>query len=89
VRPIVERYGATHLVVISSDFHLARVQFIFARVFPDRELVFRGAPYLHTRPLEERVKLEQHEARELTSLRERGESIVGGVLSINSWRRGE
>jgi hypothetical protein len=87
-RPIVERYGAESLIVVSSDFHLERVTFIFNRVFPDRKLEFRGALYLHTRSDEERRGLEQHEARELASLRERGESIVGGALRLDSWSKG-
>jgi uncharacterized SAM-binding protein YcdF (DUF218 family) len=85
-RPIVEKYGAENLVVISSDFHLERVKFVFSRVFPDRGLEFLGAPYLLTRSPEERSTLEQHEARELASLKERGESIVGGALKLDAWR---
>ena len=81
-RPIVDRYGAKHLVIISSDFHLERVRFIFSRVFPALQLEFLGATYITTRGTEERIKLEQHEARELASLKERGESIVGGALKL-------
>ena len=87
-RPIVAKYGAESLIVISSDFHLERVSFIFKQVFPDRKLEFRGAPYLFTRTNDERRVLEQHEARELASLRERGESIVGGALKLDAWRKG-
>ncbi len=86
-RPIVDKYGAEHLVVVSSDFHLGRVQFVFEQVFPDKRVEFLGAPYLESRTPEERERLLAHEARELTSLRERGESIVGGALRPDSWRR--
>jgi hypothetical protein len=69
-------------VIISSDFHLERVRFIFSRVFPDLQLEFLGATYIATRGAEEKIKLEQHEARELASLKERDESIVGGALKL-------
>lgn len=85
-RPIVERYSCPALLVISSDFHIPRVEFVFRSVFADRTLTFAGAPYIDSRPPEERERLTAHEQRELVSLRERGESIVGGVLNVNSWR---
>ncbi len=31
------------------------------------------------------TKMLAHEVRELQSLRERGESIVGGALNVDSW----
>lgn len=86
-RPIVDKYGVDKLIVISSDFHTERVRFVFERVFPDKSLEFHGAPYLETRSPEERERLLAHEARELASLRERGASIVGGALRLDSWRR--
>jgi len=86
-RPIVDKYGAERLVVVSSDFHLGRVQFVFEQVFPDKQVEFLGAPYLESRTPEERERLLAHEDRELTSLREHGESIVGGALRPDSWRR--
>jgi hypothetical protein len=86
-RPIVEKYGAERLVVVSSDFHIARVRCVFERVFPDKQLEFLGADYLEACTAEERERLLAHEARELTSLRERGESIVGGALRVDSWKR--
>lgn len=81
-RPIIDKYGAAHLVVISSDFHIGRVKFIFEQVFPDKRLEFLGAPYLESRSPEERERLLAHEARELTSLQERGESIKGGAVRL-------
>ena len=86
-RPIVEGHKVRNLLVVSSDFHMARVEFIFRAVFPDFRLEFAGAPYVHSRTMEERQRLQTHEERELSSLRERGASIVGGRLSVDSWRR--
>jgi vancomycin permeability regulator SanA len=85
-RPIVDRYGVPRLIVVSSDFHLARASFIFSEVFPDKHLQFLGAPYLATRPPDERERLQAHEQRELASLREKRTSIVGGALSLDAWR---
>jgi uncharacterized SAM-binding protein YcdF (DUF218 family) len=86
-RPIVDKYGGHHLIIVSSDFHLGRVQFVFERVFLDKRVEFLGAPYLESRAAEERERLVAHEARELKSLQERGESIVGGALRLDSWKR--
>ena len=85
-RPIVVAAGATALVVVSSDFHLPRVEFVFRRVFPDLAIDFRGAPYLPTCTAAEQARLLAHESRELESLAARGESLVGGALNVDSWR---
>jgi uncharacterized SAM-binding protein YcdF (DUF218 family) len=85
-RPIVERYNCLSLLVVSSDFHIPRVEFVFRSVFADRSLAFAASPYIDSRSPEERERLAAHEQRELASLRERGESIVGGALNVNSWR---
>jgi uncharacterized SAM-binding protein YcdF (DUF218 family) len=42
-RPLVERYGFRTLIVVTSDFHMARARFLFTRAFPDVALVFSGA----------------------------------------------
>lgn len=86
-RPIVEKYAVDKLIVVSSDFHLNRVRFVFESVFSDKALEFLGAPYLETRSPEERERLLAHETRELASLHERGESIVGGVLKLDSCKK--
>jgi vancomycin permeability regulator SanA len=85
-RPIVEKYGVQQLIVVSSDFHLDRVRFIFGEVFPDRNLAFAGAEHLATCTPEEQEKLLAHERRELENLRQRRTSIVGGALSLDSWK---
>ena len=40
-RPIVDTYHADRQSVVSSDFHLDRVRFVFERVFPDKVVEFR------------------------------------------------
>jgi uncharacterized SAM-binding protein YcdF (DUF218 family) len=85
-RPIIEKYGGEQLIVVTSDFHVQRAQFVFESVFPEYALEFVGAPYLDSQNVEERERLLAHEACELASLQQRGESIVGGALSVHAWR---
>lgn len=68
-QPIVERHGVRRLLVVTSDFHLARVEWIFRTVFPAYTLEFAGAPYLLTCPPVEQARLIAHEARRLAELR--------------------
>lgn len=67
-QPIVECYGVRKLLVVTSDFHLARAAFIFRTVFPDYTLEFAGAPYLATCSPEEQARLIAHEKRRLAEL---------------------
>lgn len=34
-RPVAERYGLRRLIVVTSDFHVARAELVFTREFPD------------------------------------------------------
>lgn len=71
-RPIVERHGVQHLLVVTSDFHLARAEFIFRTLFPEYTLDFAGAPYLPNCAPAEQERLVAHEARRLAELRGQG-----------------
>lgn len=68
--PIVERQGVRHLLVVTSDFHLARAEFIFRAVFPDYGVEFAGASYLPTCSHAEQERLIAHEAHRLAELRD-------------------
>lgn len=68
-RRIIQKYKVPALVVVSSDFHLDRVKYIFREIFPHLELSFSGAEYLPGRPREEAENLRSHENKELESLR--------------------
>ena len=68
-RQIVERYGVKNLLIVSSDFHMPRVQFIFKNILPTINLTFAEAEYLALCSLEEQERLHQHEARALEQLR--------------------
>lgn len=78
-RSIVEHYGATSLVVVSSDFHLERVKFIFGEIFPDRNLEFTGVDYLKGCTKKEVERLLTHEANELDSLKATRRSKLVGI----------
>lgn len=71
-RPLVERQGVRQLLVVTSDFHLARAEFIFRAVFPGYFLEFAGAPYLPTCSAAEQERLLAHEAQRLAVLRAQG-----------------
>lgn len=70
--PIIARAGGQRLLIVTSDFHLARARFVFQRHFPQHELLFFSAPYLTTCPPAEQERLFAHEARALAELRQGG-----------------
>ncbi|MCA1809550.1 MAG: YdcF family protein [Kiritimatiellia bacterium] len=80
-RKIVEQYHCPALIVVSSDFHIPRVEFVFRSVFPDHALVFAAAAYLESRPPEERDRLIAHERRTLANLKKRGVALVNEALN--------
>jgi uncharacterized SAM-binding protein YcdF (DUF218 family) len=56
------------LIVVTSDFHLARAQFLFTREFPDVAIAFSGSKtHLPDEELQKRIA---HERNALTKLRE-------------------
>ena len=69
-KPIVEKYGVRSLVVVSSDFHMERVMYIFERVFGGYDLTFLGAKA--SLPQELSQSLLDHEKREMERLRKKG-----------------
>lgn len=72
--PIVEKYQVNDLLIVSSDFHLPRVKYIFQEVFPDKNLFFSKAEYLTGCSKEEEERLLKHEEAELKKLDQAGES---------------
>lgn len=67
-RPLVEETGARQLLVVTSDFHIARAAWHFQAVFPNYRLDVVGAPYLASCAPAERERLVAHEARRLAEL---------------------
>jgi uncharacterized SAM-binding protein YcdF (DUF218 family) len=65
---IVERYAVKNLLVVSSDFHMPRVKFIFAEIFADINLSFAAAEHLAFCSVEEQKLLLEHEAHALENL---------------------
>jgi vancomycin permeability regulator SanA len=72
--PIIEKYNPKKMVVVSSDFHINRVKFIFKTIFPNRDLEFQASEYIAFCTNEKINKLEEHETKELESLKTRGRS---------------
>ena len=42
--PIVQRYGASRVIVVTSDYHGARAQYVFGRTYAGVELTFALCP---------------------------------------------
>lgn len=67
-KPILGRHGITDLIVVTSDFHVPRAQFLFRREFPDSRLSFSAAKT--NLPEDELRRLKEHEERALGKLRQ-------------------
>jgi uncharacterized SAM-binding protein YcdF (DUF218 family) len=60
-RPIVERRGFRKLIVVTSDFHIARARLLFSQEFPDLPIEFSAAKtHLPAQELQERINHEQN-----------------------------
>lgn len=67
-KPIVERHGITELIVVTSDFHVPRAQFLFQREFPDIRLSFSAAKT--ELPEDDLRRRKDHEEKALAGLRQ-------------------
>lgn len=65
-QPIIDRIDPSRLVVITSDFHVARARYLFDRALPSRSVEYLGAP--HACSDATRNQLERHEALALDRL---------------------
>jgi len=62
-RSVVAHYGFAELIVVTSDFHIPRAQYLFEYEFPDKTLSFSGAStFLSEDELQTR---REHETRAL------------------------
>ncbi len=66
--PIVEHYAVRNLIVVTSDFHLPRAEFIFTKIFIAFNLAFVAAEHLALCSQEEQQRLLDHEAHALSHL---------------------
>lgn len=69
-KPIIEKHNARSLIIVSSDFHMQRVEHIFQQVFDGYDLTFSGAKTDF--PTERLRTLRKHEKKELGKLRKKG-----------------
>lgn len=72
-KPIIEKHGVRSLIVVSSDFHMERVKYIFNRVFKSYALAFSSAKTSFSKGQYQVFRA--HEEKELEILRKK--SIPG------------
>jgi len=65
-RPVVERYGVKRIIVVTSDYHLRRAQYVFEQELAGVELAYSGCVTLL--PKDELRALQEHEERALAKL---------------------
>lgn len=65
---IVGRHGITDFIVVTSDFHLPRAQFLFEREFPKLGLSFSASKT--NLPGDDLARRKQHEERALAQLKQ-------------------
>ena len=70
IKPVVDELGVATLVVVSSDFHIARAERIFSEIFEGYDLIFSGAET--DLPKEEMEKRVQHEKKRLEEIAKNG-----------------
>lgn len=66
-RPILDAYPNADLIVITSDFHAARAQFLFEREFPERRIA--SSTSATNLPPDELAQRQDHERKALKRLR--------------------
>ena len=67
--PIVKRYGAAHVIVVTSDYHGARAEYVFRRAYPDIQLSFSLCTTDRETCELDLVALESHERAALARLK--------------------
>lgn len=77
-KPIVERHGISELIVVTSDFHVARAEFLFRREFHDVALLF--SPAKTHLPEADLRHLKHHEEKALARLKAEPDSSANGSL---------
>jgi len=71
-KPIVERHGINELIVVTSDFHVPRAQFLFQRDFSNIRLSFSAAKT--KLPEDDLSRLKDHEEKALARLKQNNTS---------------
>lgn len=67
---IVQKYNVQKLIIVSSDFHMPRVRYIFKAIFQSYQLSFVAAPYLQECREIEQKQLIEHEKKNLAKLKD-------------------
>lgn len=66
-RPILDLYPEAELIVVTSDFHAPRVQYLFKREFPERRITISTS--FTNLPPEDLARLQEHENKALERLK--------------------
>lgn len=72
---MIRQYSPQTIIVVTSDFHLERVQFIFSAVFNSERLCFEGVHYSTSKEKMDRLYFVEN--REMKLLKETGKSSFG------------
>jgi uncharacterized SAM-binding protein YcdF (DUF218 family) len=75
---IVAHLKPERIFIVTSDFHLKRVKYIFEHVFPSEAITFIAAP--HTADVDSLNALAAKEDFELSTLKATGKSSLGSPL---------
>lgn len=70
VKTIVSKHHHPQLMVITSDFHLERVQLIFKEILKENQLEFKGAK--NSLSKSQLITTVEHEAKAIKNIREKG-----------------
>ena len=72
-KTILERHDINELIVVTSDFHISRAQFLFEKAYPDTRLSFSGA-VTHLKS-DELDRLWKHEKNALIKLKKNSDIL--------------
>lgn len=75
----IEKYQPEEIIVVTSDFHVDRVKYIFETLYPDHNITVVGDEYLPSCDEATKQKLLEHERLELESLKKNGRSKLMDV----------
>ncbi|HEX3043599.1 MAG TPA: YdcF family protein [Bacillota bacterium] len=73
-KPVIEKYKAANVTIITSDYHLARAEYIFREIYQDLQLnlTFLAAPSDEEQSELDIKDLKKHEANALQKLKTTG-----------------
>lgn len=77
-KKIVDNYNVTNIIIVTSDFHMERVKYIFDKVYSNFSIQYEESEYVGSE--ENLASLVKVEKRELELLKSEGRSSLGSTL---------